>query len=166
MIAQHVVGVHFNRINFVMTVLSFIFQSDSPADSDLSALDHYLLVSMIFVFGTLVEFALVLFLNRKFSYLENSIDDHVDKVKNETNRSGRISSNDGKEEKLKTVEAKIKPWNPSGWRSDIKSMNAESEERKIFRQIRVTNNIDFISFFLFNLSYLFFNIIYWAKYVK
>ena len=150
----------------IMTVLSFIFQSDSPADSDLSALDHYLLVSMIFVFGTLVEFALVLFLNRKFSYLENSIDNPVDKGKDKTNHSGKISSNDGKEHKVKTVETEIKPWNPSGWRLDIKSMNTESDKMKIFRQIRVTNKIDLISFFLFNLSYLFFNIIYWAKYVK
>ena len=149
-----------------MTVLSFIFQSDSPADSDLSALDHYLLVSMIFVFGTLVEFALVLFLNRKFSYLENSIDHSVDKGKDEINHSGKISSNDGKEEKLKKLEAKIKPWDPAAWRSDIKFIKAESDNMKIFRQIRVTNNIDFISFFLFNLSYLFFNIVYWAKYVK
>ena len=157
MIAQHVIGADLKkRMKSIMTVLSFVFQSDSPADSDLSALDHYLLVSMIFVFGTLVEFALVLFLNRKFSYLENSTDDPVDKVKNETNRSGRISSNDGKEEKLKTVEAKIKPWNPSGWRSDIKSINAESEERKILKQIRVTNNIDFNSFF-FSILVIFFS---------
>ena len=88
----------------IMTVLSLAFQSDSPADSDLSALDHYLLVSMIFLFGTLVEFALVLFLNRKFSYFENSIDHPVDKGKDKTNHLGKISSNDGKENKVKTVE--------------------------------------------------------------
>ena len=149
-----------------MIDLSFIFQSYSPADSNLSALDHYLLVSMIFVFCTLVEFALALFLNRKFSYLENSIDHSVDKGKDEFNHSGKISSNDGKEEKLKKLEAKIKPWDPSAWRSDIKFIKAESDKMEIFRQIRVTNNIDFISFFLFNLSYLFFNIIYWEKSVK
>ena len=95
-------------------------------------------------------------------FTSDSSDQSIDK--NSAHR--KISAYDATEEKIKTADNKMKQSNPSNWRMDKKALKEESKKTKITQQLRITNKIDFISFLLFNFTYLFFNFIYWAKYLK
>ena len=120
---------------------------------------------MAFVFGTIVEFALVLTLTRRFKYSENSLYDSFEGFDGEQRQSKKMSMDDGSAE-IKAIEAKIMKMKSMSKISDSKSQLSGTNKTKRFYQFRITNKVDFGSFILFNLSYLLFNMIYWASYLK
>ena len=124
-----------------------------------------MLVSMAFVFGTIAEFALVLTLARRFKKVEFTLDDSFDGFSGKQRQSKKVFDNDGNEE-IKAFEAKIMRLNSKRNISDSNSQLSGLNKTKMSHQFRITNKVDFGSFILFNLSYLLFNIIYWASYLK
>ena len=143
-----------------------IFQSDSPAGSALSALDCYLLISMLFVFGTLVEFSLVLFLYQNLIGEDNSMNVSFDGLKKEPGQA-RISPEDENRRRImKQLEMKINSPNLMARRLYRKSLIPEAKKKDLFRQLGLMRKIDFTCFFAFNFSYFVFNVIYWATYLK
>ena len=120
---------------------------------------------MAFVFGTIAEFALVLTLARRFKKLEFTLDDSFDGFNGKQRQSKKVFDNDGNE-KIKAFEAKIMRLNSMRNISDSNSQLSGTNKTKVSHQLRITNKVDFASFILFNLSYLLFNMIYWASYLK
>ena len=124
-----------------------------------------MLVSMAFVFGTLAEFALVLTLARRFKKSEITLDDSFDGFNGKQRQLKKVFDNDGNAE-IKAFEAKIMRLNSMRKISDSNSQLSGTNKTKMSDQLRITNKVDFGSFILFNLSYLLFNMIYWASYLK
>ena len=105
------------------------------------------MVSMLFVFGTIVEFALVL---------------NMDQVLKNRQRytNTKVFSHDIHLKKTQSKIIQPKPSNFLGGRSQESSHVDEREELEIFRRLGFTNRIDFVSFVAFNLGYFMFNVIY------
>ena len=120
---------------------------------------------MAFVFGTLVEFALVLTLTRRFKYSENALYDCFEGFDAKDRQSKNVLEDDDNAE-MKAFEAKIMKMKSMRKISDSKSQLSGKSQTKITHQFWITNKVDFGSFILFNLSYLLFNMIYWASYLK
>ena len=120
---------------------------------------------MAFVFGTLVEFALVLTLTRRFKYSENALYDCFEGFDAKDRQSKKVLEDDDNAE-MKAFEAKIMKMKSMRKISDSKSQLSGKSKTKITHKFWITNKVDFGSFILFNLSYLLFNMIYWASYLK
>ena len=120
---------------------------------------------MAFVFGTLAEFALVLTLARRLRKSEITLDDTFDGFNGKQRPSKRVFDNEENAE-IKALEAKIMRLNSMRKISDSNSQLSGTNKTKMSHQLRITNMVDFGSFILFNLSYLLFNMIYWASYLK
>ena len=110
-------------------------------------MDVYLLVSMLFVFGTIVEFALVL-----------NMDQVLKNGQRCTNKKVLPHDDHLKKAKSKTIQPK--PSNLLGWKREKSSYADENYKIEIFRQLGFTNRIDFVSFIAFNFGYSMFNVIY------
>ena len=117
---------------------------------DLSALDIYLLVSLLFIFGTMIEFALVLLTNRP--------------IKPYTRSNNRVYAYD--EDDLESLkESKTK--------QAINNQELDTNDDSllicpflIFKRLELPTKIDFLTFVIYNLSYLIFNIIYFSIYLN
>ena len=120
---------------------------------------------MAFVFATLAEFALVLTLARGLKDSEISLDDPFDGINGKQRHWKKVFDNDGNVE-IKAFQEKIMKLNSMSKISDRNSQLSGLNKTKKSHQFRITNKVDFGSFILFNLSYLLFNIIYWASYLK
>ena len=139
-----------------------ISQSESPSQSDLNALGIYLLCSLSFVFGALVEFAVVIVINQMAKQKDG------------------ISGN-----KLDAPQAQ--PWKHfhNGLRSRMTQFRLrkkimqkrciDSEFKKETTTMQQSNNtwesilpeskkIDFAAFWLYLFLYFSFNIAYWVRY--
>ena len=73
--------IEFLPITFVIIVnkISYL-KSNSPSGSDLTALDCYILVSLLCVIGTLVEFALVLLVRQSSELFKSSKRQHENDI--------------------------------------------------------------------------------------
>ena len=118
---------------------------------------------MLFVFGTLVEFSLVLFLYQTHSGEDNAIS--LDGFKMEPGQTRKIYPEEGNSKKMKQLEMKTNSQRLMDMRSNSKSPIADSKKKEFLR-LRLMKKIDFICFFAFNFGYFVFNVIYWATYIK
>ena len=125
---------------------------DSPSDSSLSALGFYLLTSLIFVFGAMAEFALILVVKQKIDWKKAAINDthNVSILEDEKTNTANISKKSGKIGPMKEMNLGLKT----------------SKEKRIGRSslLLSTTKIDLFAFVLFNFSYFIFNGIYWTSY--
>ena len=117
---------------------------------DLSALDIYLLVSLLFIFGTMIEFALVLLTNRT--------------IKPYTGSNNRVYVYD---------EADFESLKESKTKQAIRNQELDTNDNSflicpyfIFKRLELPTKIDFLTFVIYNLSYLIFNIIYFSIYLN
>ena len=126
---------------FLTLINLFIFQlRESPSDSELNELGAYLLVSLGFVVGAMVEFALVLLVSRrpdlKIGFKNKTIDEEKKEIRScwgETSAS-----------KVYPKEAEI-----------------ESYERKSTWTWPLVNKVDFIAFWVHLALFLSYNLGYW-----
>ena len=125
-------------------------QSNSPVGQDLSALDIYLLVSLLFIFGTMIEFALVLLTNRT--------------IKPYTGSNNRVYVYD---------EADFESLKENKTKQAIHNQKLDMNDNPlficpflIFKRLELPTKIDFLTFVIYNLSYLIFNIIYFSIYLN
>ena len=120
---------------------------------------------MLFVFGTLVEFSLVLFLYQNLIGEDNSMNVSLDGLKKEPGQA-RICPEVENRKRMKQSEMKINSPNLMPKMLYSKSLIPEAKEKYLFRQLGIMRKIDFTCFFAFNFSYFVFNAIYWATYLK
>ena len=142
---------------------SVYFQTESPSGASLTLLGAYLLLSLVFVFFTIAEFALVLVLkgmNRRRVPKKN-----VTRAKvTEKNRASRFF----KMELQKNV-TNISP---------IQEMTLELERKKnvgerksiawtsrsgVLATLPLTRKNDIFAFGIYHISFLFFNLYYWTN---
>ena len=121
---------------------------------------------MIFVFCTIVEFAVVLNLNQAMKYTERLRKQNFDVSDHNKFSTGKVSAI---EYHMEEIRHATKQHRSSNWRR-LKlfdnSMDDENCKKVIFWKHGFTNKIDFISFLAFLFCYCMFNIIYAIKYTK
>ena len=134
-------------------------KSNSPSGSDLTALDCYILVSLLFVIGSLVEFALVLLVRQSSELFKSSKRQHENDITMHANMVKEYSN---------TLEAS----NKVGCFTKKNEASAETERGRnhhdkfqnsfttSFRILPVTTKIDFIAFFISNFIFITFNVVY------
>ena len=120
---------------------------NSPSGTKFSALDYYLLTSLIFLFGTIAEFACVLLVSRTLDEnkpaLRHSIDDKKDGID-----LSEIKPNNQKQSSSENENAITNLW---GLR------NSENTERKtvpktgLYKKMNITSKIDIMAFFYFHI---------------
>ena len=137
----------------------YFIQSDSPTGSRLNSLGWYLLISLLFVFGTVLEFIAVLI-------LKQLVDWGIIK------RSSQISQcaikenvpNEGKE--WKRIQYDVEIVKDTSHTSGGVSSSSKSSYRpnmayaEFFKTLSVTAKIDSVSFVVFTVLFSAFNCIY------
>ena len=137
------------------SLVFIILQSESPSELELNALGSYLLGSLCFVVGALIEFALVVLINRV-----GSTGSKDEKNRLETHRVYN--------------SAQKRAWSPEGILFNRKPITTnpcvENKPMNKPRKLRIftlpsINGIDLAAFFVYLLLYLLFNCVYWAQYL-
>ena len=121
-------------------------------------------MSLLFVFGTIVEFALVLYLNQTGTNEEGSMNRSENGFKKENGTPIKRFAVDRNEEKIKSEETSSESLDhrTTGTNEDLHTTGPK--EKECFCLQGFTNKVDFACFLAFNFAYLIFNIIYWAAY--
>ena len=137
----------------------FYLKSNSPSGSDLTALDCYILVSLLCVIGTLVEFALVLLVRQSSELFKSSKRQHENDI---TKHANMVKEYPNTLEASNKVECFIK--NNEASTEAEKGRNHDDEFLKSssssFEILPVTTKIDFIAFFISNFIFITFNVVY------
>ena len=139
---------------------SFILQSDSPSESDLNALGIYLIVSLCFVVGALVEFAFAILLTRIISTRTKDKPGGIKTEQDERTYNGvqnYVRQSWSAEEIITRRKVDTTPHN------DNVSMKPPNRPWMLF--LWSVNGFDFAAFWVYLLLYLLFNCVYWAKYL-
>ena len=147
--------------NYIFYCISLL-QTNSPSGPILSPLGWYLLISLLFVFGAISEFAIALILHRKEKSATSTSSNESTKanenvecfqltkqIANERTNSKRIRPAD------KTT--KLEPYEGVA-RTGIFGINLHAMESMPF-----STQIDVLAFVTYNLMYLIFNFIYWPR---
>ena len=116
-------------------------------------------MSLAFVFGAMAEFALVLFVQRNMEQENTTIGKHYDGFDSDGKVSPK-SMNIGEE------LGKTEPHKETGnWVDEMKMPKMSFYKRTVkkLRTLHLTTMIDIGAFFVFNLSYGIFNIIYFVS---
>ena len=145
-----------------MQITYTLFQSESPSGDRLTSLGAYLLICSIFVFFTMVEFALVLVLKE----VEDQIANATSIAKEDSNSGGFISR---RMTEVQSTVTKISPIETTN--QDLTTVGENVQQRailrinrpKFFARLTVTRKIDFSTFVLYHLAFLIFNFIYWLQ---
>ena len=145
-----------------MQITYILFQSESPSGDRLTSLGAYLLICSIFVFFTMVEFALVLILKE--------VEDqrvHATSIAKEESNSGESILRRMRE--VQSTVTKISPIEATN--HDLTTVGDNVQQRAILRinrpeffaRLTITRKIDFSTFILYHLAFLIFNFIYWLQ---
>ena len=115
----------------------------------MTALEVYLLASLFFVIATLVEFAIVLMLYRS-NILSCGSTVNIQAIENMTKSNGVLESSDKSKKR--------------SFRSDGRTLTTRIKSNTHNTPYKITNRIDFCSFFSFMFLYIVFNCVYFKKY--
>ena len=142
---------------------SVYFQTESPSGASLTLLGAYLLLSLVFVFFTIVEFALVLVLKGK-----NRRRLQKKSVSRDEPTSKRISSRFFKMELKKHITnvSSTQEMTPEldGKRNVGKRTSIVWTSRSgVLATLPLTKKIDIFAFGIYHISFLFFNLYYWTN---
>ena len=126
----------------MLNIVSFS-QKDSPSTTTLCALGVYLIVSLFYVFGAMVQYSVVLCIMRCMDNdknREDKIEPAIIKVGNPPRSAEQVQTNSASTKK--------------------KNQRTEGVDLK-----RICRILDFASFFIFSISFAIFNAYYWSQYV-
>ena len=134
-------------------------QSESPSVSDLNALGVYLLTSLCFVVGALIEFAVVLLLDRPLLNVTKRKENRIE------NQQHQRFYSDLKQRKHEDLS---REGHVTKWISDVKpnKQNLSTKPKKSTWVFFVpsVNGVDFVACWAYLFLYLLFNCIYWVQY--
>ena len=131
------------------------FQSESPSTSELNALGAYLLYSLVFVVAMMLEFAIIILLNRRKQAINN-------------NSRGHMASGNQYENALalRLVKTKTMPvvdaYQPESRNVSVDDSNGNRNQgiarmKKKFSTMSIAQAIDFWAFWSFILIFVWFN---------
>ena len=138
----------------------FYFQSESPSGSDLNALGVYLLCSLVFVVGALIEFAVVILLNRTQLTLRKNVRSAT-KTKRDTDVNAKLRRRIRRMHAVRKFTIKQN--------SDIKAFNDDVDDQakqNCMFSIPPIYTVDIAAFWVFFFSYLLFICTYWIQYSR
>jgi hypothetical protein len=124
----------------------------------LSALDYFLLISLLFIIGTTVEFAIVLVVKQKFELFNTS----KTALRKAATAPNSLNYRHGSSASLCRVE----PMDNLERETQVYNANALGETNKGNKLVRLclelplTKRIDFVAFLIFNIFYFVFNCVY------
>ena len=137
-------------------------QGESPSESKLNALGVYILVTLLFVFGTILEFAFVLIIEqnmtrsmneKKMIEKENEFETHSEEKYARCRRSSKG---------IRRVQDHVEFNRETEWRNDIQQLDSNT----IYQSMPLTTKIDYAAFIIFVILYITFNIIYFCIFLK
>ena len=141
-------------------MIYIFFQTESPSGDELSLLGAYLLISLIFVFFTVAEFAVLLILKEVHDHGL-----HRTGLTRDVSISGMFLSKyvTGRQNTAGQVSQleKIDDDLTSGGVNEQRRTMSHSITPKFFQTLPLIRKIDFSSFFLYHFTYVLFNFIYW-----
>ena len=131
--------------------LQFYAQDDNPSNTNLNALELYMLSCMVFVVAALIEFAVVVTISRSSKTLNNKL-----RVSLRASNSGGISENrtDGEPRLCWEEGGNIGNVTEIGRQEDVLSNSAY---RWIAYMVLHINKIDIVSFFAYLFIFVLFN---------
>ena len=119
------------------------------------------MVSLFFVFGTMIEFAIVLIMKLRFDWnLRNFPDDSLKPVQPSINNSIRIHPPMTDVESDETEISYAKPLQER----NVQIMNDGRKHRDFLSSLPTTTIFDFMSLIVFSFGYIIFNYVYWKHY--
>ena len=135
---------------------SYLLQSESPSTTKLNDLGMYLLVSLFFVVFAMLEFAVVLLVQRDQDHKRNSFISQ-EKINIQSAFTKKADTNT-------TINGMV--GNDNDTVKDIQRDNITKNKSigKVFRLHSVqlsTDNIDTMAFILYVVIYIIFNLFYW-----
>ena len=144
---------------FLSLINLLIYQmGESPSSSDLNAIAIYLLTSLAFVVGALIEFAMLIFFNQNYGIFKHGL-------KNNKIDQGMIDVND----RMKGVVLRVRcsDRNVNDDRFEDLTKRVKNEEigncsGPFHTLISIFSKIDYISFGVFLFLFIIFNCIYWT----
>ena len=131
----------------------------SPSGATLSSLGYYLLISLLFVFSTMLEFALVLALRQiqKMETFDNT--NLIIEMKNNGMAKQTAMNRDIIKIRPKLGEDQQLKFKPD---QEIAKFDCRERFARMFRSMPLTAKIDLFSFSIFNLMYFIMN---WAHFL-
>ena len=139
-------------------MLFFHLQEDHPKGATLNALGFYLLVSLFFVIGTMVELAIVVMIKRTQRYRRCQT----------TSRNGKKGSRkntEGPNVSLTQKSTSVESLRNACLYYSNNDMEDEQMSRTQNRSRSITDTVDFAALIIFLLSFLVFNFFYSLKYM-
>ena len=131
------------------------FKSNNPSGANLNALGIYLLVSLFFVLATMVEFAVVLVLERFYPRNEEN------KEANKKHRNKQTRRTNLKKKFLSYSKSKASLFN---LQDAEKNRNVKEKNTKNIN-CSLTEKMDFVALFIFMFIYFLFNCVYFMHYM-
>ena len=140
-------------------------------------MDCYLLISLVFVFGTLVELALVLLTKQTKQILMRRLGTISSAPTNPlscpiqdlevTPLSNRIRSIEtGCQKRHIWKPGMVIPLTEEGMSEHINKTTRTNIIQSIFKELSTANKLDFLAFVVFNVSYITFNAIYFCEFMR
>ena len=128
----------------------------------MSLLGYYLLISLVFVFGTMAELACVLFIKQKQELTNVAENTGFSEQKSHISKSHDATD---ALRKLSMVEPikENKIYEPKDNDEETRKMNFWSKKGSIIYGLPLTTKIDLAGFIVFHLTFLLFNVIYWLR---
>ena len=139
---------------------TFIFlQSESPSEFELDALGIYLLGSLSFVVGALVEFAFVVLADRVRS--TRTKEDKNRMEAQQVNNSVKNPTKQALMEDGMVVARRITATRPLP-----KNKTVDKNRKGRIFTLPSTNGIDFAAFWMYFFLYILFNLVYWFQFLQ
>ena len=143
-------GISFHTINYFTS-----FQSESPSTSELNALGAYLLYSLVFVVAMMLEFAIIILLNRRKQAINNNSTGDVASVNQYENA---LALRLIKTKKMPVVDA----YQPETRNVGINDNNGIRNQgvarmKKFIATMSIPQAIDFVAFWSFIFIFVWFN---------
>ena len=136
-------------------------------------MDWYLLISLVFVFGTLVELAIALLTKQTLQVLVKTSSSVVSAAGDRFNcklHDPKIGSASHKNCSIESCCQQNHLCHPqmssnlseNGRENDVTTTTGAAILQRILDELSMTNKIDILAFIVFNLTYITFNIIYFC----
>lgn len=131
-------------------------QGESPSESKLNALGAYILVTLLFVFGTILEFAFVLIIEQNMirSMNEKKMIEKDNEFETHTNENYARCQRSTKS--IRRVQDHVEFAPETEQRNAVQHL----ENNSFNQSTALTTKIDYAAFTIFVMLYILFNIIY------
>ena len=128
----------------------------------MNLLGCYLLISMMFVFAAMVEFAFVLFVKQKREWHSIGENDGVGGSKSD--KIPKHRRNEASNASIDVMRGQSKVGNLDET-NEMETRQPSFWMRKcaLFKRLPITTKIDLVGIVLFHTSYLVFNVVYWVR---